>query len=108
MLGTPGARSFEALFGIPPQHQLVLVRSRSKRGLISGTTWEHEQYDTAGQLVARFESFEETGPTGQQVSGWRQFSPQGELIVEEHLISADARLGTDVRPPFPHLDRQAP
>ena len=108
MLATPGARSFEALFRIPPQHQLVLVRSRSWRGLISGTRWEHEQYDTAGQLVARFESFEETGPTGQKVRGWRRFSPQGDLIGEEHLISADARPATGIRPPSPHLDTQAP
>jgi hypothetical protein len=74
------ALSFEALFHVPPQHRLVRVRSRSRGGLISGTFCEHEEYDTSGRLIARFETFEETGPTGSTSSGWRRYDRTGWLV----------------------------
>jgi hypothetical protein len=54
-------------------------------GLTSITSSEHEEYDTSGQLVVRFESFDETVRTGEHVGDWRRFSPQGELIAERSL-----------------------
>ena len=78
-------RSFEALFQVPAHHRLVQVRSRSRGGLISGTFWHHEEYDRSGQLIARFESFEETGPTGDLASGWRRYDATGRFIEEGGL-----------------------
>jgi hypothetical protein len=51
-------------------------------------SWGHEEYDVRGQLVARYESFEETRAAGELVSGWRRFNPQGELTAEGSLGSA--------------------
>ena len=93
------ATSFEALFCIPQRHQLVLVRSRSRGGLASRMSWGHEEYDTTGQLVARYESLEETGAAGEQISRWRRFNPQGEVTAEENAGSA---LGEDS--PAPDLN----
>ena len=93
------ATSFEALFCIPPRHQLVLVRSRSRGGLESRISWGHEEYDTTGQLVARYESFEATGAAGEQMSRWRRFNPQGEVTAEGNAGSA---LGEDS--PAPELN----
>jgi hypothetical protein len=72
--------SFEALFQVAPQHELVQVRSRSRGGLTSGTFWEHEEYDARGELVARYESFEETKASGQLATGWRKTGPDGRLL----------------------------
>jgi hypothetical protein len=59
------ALSFETLFKVPPQHRLVQVLSRSRGGLISGTFCEHEEYDTNGRLIARFDTFNEIGSNRQ-------------------------------------------
>lgn len=83
--------SFEALFGIPPEHRLVQVRSRSRGGTISATFLDHEEYDPRGQLIARFESFEETGPTGRTTSGWRRYDRFGRLVDAGDLRPASAR-----------------
>ena len=71
---------FEVLFEIPPHHRLVQVRSRSRGGLVSGTYWEHEEYDAGGRLVARFESFVEAGPDGHRESGWSKYDPSERLV----------------------------
>jgi len=71
---------FEVLFEIPPHHRLVQVRSRSRGGLMSGMFWEHEEYDASGRLVARFNSFEETSPTGCTVRGWKKYGAAGQLV----------------------------
>jgi hypothetical protein len=81
-------QGFEALFQVPPQHRLVQVRSRSRGGLVSGTYWEHEEYDAAGRLVARFESFVEAGPDGHCESGWSKYDPLGQLVGRGALGSA--------------------
>lgn len=82
--------SFEALFEVPPEHRLVQVRSRSRGGTISGTFLEHEEYDPGGQLIARFETFEETGPTGRTTSGWRRYDQAGRLVNAGDLRPAAA------------------
>ncbi len=73
--------NFEAVFGVPATHRLLAVRSRSRGGLTSGIYWEHEEYDTSGVRVARYESFEEMTASGVRRSGWRKFDPSGHLVA---------------------------
>jgi hypothetical protein len=40
--------NFEQLFGIPPDHRLMLVRSRSRGGFARAVYWQHDEYDPAG------------------------------------------------------------
>jgi hypothetical protein len=89
------APRFEAVFQVPVQHELVPVRSRSCGGKISRTFWEHEEYDASGRLVARYESFEESGASGQTASGWRKYDPDRRLVAAGQLWPS----------PPPRLDR---
>jgi hypothetical protein len=78
--------NFEAVFGVPPTHQLVAVRSRSRAGIVAGTFWDHEEYDVLGRLVGRYESFDERNPqTGARRSGWRKYDIVGRLVAEGDL-----------------------
>ena len=103
------ATSFEALFCIPQRHQLVLVRSRSRGGLASRMSWGHEEYDTTGQLVARYESLEETGAAGEQISRWRRFNPQGEVTAEGNagFAAGEDSLASGLNSSSSPLGRQA-
>jgi hypothetical protein len=78
--------NFEAVFRIPPSHRLIAVRSRSRAGIVTGTSWDHEEYDALGRLVARYQSFEETNPNSHaRSSGWRKYDIVGRLIAEGEL-----------------------
>ena len=78
--------SFESVFGVAPSHRLVIVRSRTRAGIVGGTFWEHEEYDALGRLVARYESFEERDSrTGTRCSGWRRYDVFGRLVAEGDL-----------------------
>ena len=78
--------NFEAIFRIPATHRLIAVRSRSRAGIVAGTFWDHEEYDAAGRLVARYESFEETSSHSKiSRSGWRKYDIVGRLIAEGDL-----------------------
>ncbi len=78
--------NFEAVFGVPPQHRLIAVRSKSRAGIVSGTSWDHEEYDVLGRLIARYESFDERNPqTGARRSGWRRYDILGRLVAEGEL-----------------------
>jgi hypothetical protein len=80
---TPSIRddhNFEAVFHIPASHYLLVVRSRSRGGLLSGVYWEHEEYDTTGALIARYQSFSERDNGGFCQSGWRKYNLEGRLI----------------------------
>jgi hypothetical protein len=69
---------FERLFGVPPDHRLELVRSRSRADVV---VWEHDEHDAGDRLVARYETFEGVDPhTGSRGCGWRKYSPTGDLI----------------------------
>jgi hypothetical protein len=73
-------KSFETVYGIPPEHRLELVRSRVRGGLIRAEYWRHEEFDARGTLVARYESFAELDPSSGAVnSGWRRYDPDGLL-----------------------------
>lgn len=78
---------FEAIFRVPPAHSLIAVRSRSRAGMLAGTFWNHEEYDAAGRLVARYESFEESGLLGRdRQGGWRKYDPDGRLVAKGELF----------------------
>jgi hypothetical protein len=78
--------NFEAVFAVPATHRLVAVRSRSRAGLCAGTFWDHEEYDTLGRLVGRYESFDERdAQAGVRRSGWRKYDLVGRLVAEGNL-----------------------
>lgn len=69
--------NFENIFNVPAGHHLVAVRSRSRGGAVVAEFWEHEEYDPAGCLLARYESYEEIGPEGPRHGCWRKFDRSG-------------------------------
>ena len=82
---TPSIRddsNFEAVFHIPDSHYLLVVRSRSRGGFLSGVYWDHEEYDARGELIARYQSFAESDHAGVCRSGWRKYDPAGRLVEE--------------------------
>jgi YD repeat-containing protein len=85
--------NFEAIFRIPPTHRLLVVRSRSRGGLVSAVYWEHEEYDASGRLIAWYKSFEEVSPAGIQQRGWCKYDGAGRLVAE-----ADSLSGATVTP----------
>ena len=80
-----GEHNFETIFQVPPTHSLVPIRTRSRGGIVRGVYWDHEEYDWAGRLVARYRSFEEMSTAGPRQSGWRKFDGDGHLLQEGTL-----------------------
>ncbi len=72
--------NFEAVFQVPSTHRLLVVRSRSRGGHVPGVYWGHEEYCSAGRLLARYESFEEISAIGERRCGWRKFDTAGRLL----------------------------
>ena len=73
-------KSFEAIFNVPTEHRLVLVRSRSIGGEIQTERWHHEEYDYRGKIVARYETFIETDPVMETTrTGWYRYDADGFL-----------------------------
>ena len=79
--------NFEALFGIPRHHNLVLVRSRGCGGAMWGDYWSHQEVDGFGTMVARYESYAEVDTEGQVQCGWRKYDSSGN-IIEAQTFSA--------------------
>jgi hypothetical protein len=78
--------NFEAIFAVPSTHRLLVVRSRSRAGIVAGTFWDHEEYDALGRLVGRYQSFDERDPrSGIRRSGWRKYDLVGRLVAEGDL-----------------------
>ena len=46
--------SFEEMFGVCPEHRLVLVKSRSVGGDLPIERWDHEEFDHTARMVARY------------------------------------------------------
>jgi hypothetical protein len=82
--------NFEAFFRIPPTHRLLVVRSRSRGGLVSAVYWEHEEYDTTGRMIARYKAFEEVSPAGVQQCGWCKYDGNGRLVAQVDSLSCTA------------------
>jgi hypothetical protein len=80
-------RSFEQAFRIPAGHRLEQVKTRACGGVVRGTYWDHEEYDAAGHLVARYHSFLELSDEGMYRCGWRKYNSHGHLIDAADLTS---------------------
>jgi hypothetical protein len=80
------AHNFEAIFHVPAAHRLMLVRSRSQGCPAVAIDWEHDEYAPDGCLVARYQSFERLGPSGERQNGWRKFDRIGQLVNEEDSL----------------------
>ena len=63
------SHNFEMIFRIPAMHSLVLVRSRSQGCPAVAIDWEHNEFASDGRLVARYQSFERVGRSGERQSG---------------------------------------
>ena len=77
--------NFEQLFGIPPDHRLMLVRSRSRGGFARAVYWQHDEYDPAGRRIARYESCLEERQ-GLSVGRWRRQDPSGAILEERTFM----------------------
>lgn len=73
---------FQAIFGIPLRHSLVLLRHVPASDAHPLEEWRHEQRDEAGRLVARYHSEEEAGA---RRGRFRKFTPDGRLLAEGEL-----------------------
>jgi hypothetical protein len=78
----PETHNFEAIFRIPATNHLMLVRSKSQGCPAVAVAWEHVEYASDGRLVARYQSFERLGPSGERQNGWRKFDRIGQLVSE--------------------------
>ena len=77
-------KSFEAMFGIPAAHQLVLVRSRTPGGAPRtasfGTTRNSSR---RGLLVARYESVTDHDSVTGAHSAWYRYDGHG-FLTDRH------------------------
>jgi hypothetical protein len=79
-------RSFEAAFCVPSHHFLEQVRTRAQGGEVPVMYWEHREYDARGQLVARYESFQECcNERYARSCGWRKYDGEGRLMAAGQL-----------------------
>ena len=79
--------NFEAIFQIPTTNHLMLVRSRSQGCPAVAVEWNHDEYASDGRLVARYQSFERLGSSGERQNGWRKFDRIGQLVGEADGLS---------------------
>jgi hypothetical protein len=85
-------RSFEAILRVPPDHRLEQVKTRACDGVVQQISWEHQEYDENGQMVARYHSFVELHENGQECCGWRKYNSSGHMIDAEDLTASKDRI----------------
>ena len=75
---------FEEIFNVPGNHSLRQLSFRQKGTLAQNEYWEHEEIDSNGIIVARYESWHCTSinPPFKTRSGFRKFSADGKLASE--------------------------
>ncbi len=76
---------FETIFRIPVEHRLVIRGSRSRGAPSDRVCWFHDEFDAAGALVARYETYDETDDAGQDRCGWRRYDANGRLLVRHEV-----------------------
>ena len=77
-------KGFENVFGIRIEHRLELVRSRSRGGVVRGEYFDHEEFDSRGNLIARYESFSEIDPVTRTAHrGWYRYDAEG-FLTDRH------------------------
>ncbi len=91
--------NFELLFGVPPHHSLVLMRSRARGGLMRAEFWSHQEMDGSGAVVASYESYDEVDAHGQGRCGWRKYDASG-CLVAQHSIPDSGLAHSNSQPRF--------
>jgi len=91
MAGEMYVSRFHSIFKIPEDHPLDQCRSRSLGALGLHERWTHEEYDSAGLCVARFESWADVDASGARRFGWRKLSPCGRELETGEVAQEAAR-----------------
>ena len=76
---------FETIFRTPVEHRLVIRGSRSRGAPMDGVRWYHDEFDAAGTLVARYETYDETDQDGEARCGWRRYDAAGRLVTRHEV-----------------------
>ncbi|WP_245447634.1 hypothetical protein [Methylobacterium sp. 17Sr1-1] len=76
---------FETIFRIPVEHRLVIRGSRSRGAPTDGVCWYHDEFDAAGTLVARYETYDEIDDDGRARCGWRRYDAAGRLVARHEV-----------------------
>ncbi|OAS24181.1 hypothetical protein [Methylobacterium platani] len=76
---------FETIFRTPVAHRLVIRGSRSRGAPTDGVCWYHDEFDAAGALVARYETYDETDESGGARCGWRRYDAAGRLVARHEV-----------------------
>ncbi|MEH3148394.1 MAG: hypothetical protein PGN34_24410 [Methylobacterium frigidaeris] len=76
---------FETIFRIPVHHRLVITSSRSRGGPADGVRWFHDEFDGAGALAARYETYDETDEAGRSRCGWRKLDAAGRVTMKREV-----------------------
>ncbi|KTS20464.1 hypothetical protein NS228_09370 [Methylobacterium indicum] len=76
---------FETIFRTPVDHRLVIRGSRSRGAPLDGVRWYHDEFDAAGALVARYETYDETDAAGEERCGWRRYDPAGRVAARHEV-----------------------
>lgn len=76
--------TFEQVFKIPGNHTLVEIELAVKGATAPSDLWLHEEYDSFGNLVAKYASwkFASLKPIFKSQSGFKKYSPFGQLLTE--------------------------
>ena len=74
---------FRAAYNVPKENELIETKNRSKGPMGGFDSWEHEEKDAAGNLIARYESWHSVAPNLKIESGFRKYSPTGDLLDEK-------------------------
>ncbi|MGY2052571.1 hypothetical protein [Methylobacterium sp. JK268] len=83
---------FETIFQVPVAHRLTIMGSRSRGGPADGVCWFHTEIDAGGQVVARYETYDETDADGRDRCGWRRFDARGRLVGRHEVPQRWAEL----------------
>ncbi|TNC07260.1 hypothetical protein FF100_33010 [Methylobacterium terricola] len=76
---------FETIFRTPVEHRLVIRGSRSRGAPMDGVRWFHDEFDAAGVLVARYETYDEIDASGAARCGWRRYDAAGRLVARHEV-----------------------
>jgi len=77
---------FRQIFGIPEENQLIEIKSKSRGPMGAMESWEHEEKDAEGNLIASYNSWHNVTPNLKSDSGFRKYSPDGALLYERNKL----------------------
>ena len=77
---------FKAAYNIPKGNELTEIKGKSKGPMGGFDSWEHEEKDPEGNLIARYESWHNITPALKRETGFRKYSPMGDLLEENNEL----------------------